>query len=50
MTKIIGINFHEEKLVNDIKFVAYHAGHVIGAAMFLIEYQGVKVLYTGDYS
>lgn len=38
MEKIIGINFHEERIVNDVKFAAYNAGHVIGAAMFLIEY------------
>lgn len=50
MLKIIGIDFHEEKDINGIKFKAFHAGHVIGAAMFLIEYKGVKILYTGDYS
>jgi cleavage and polyadenylation specificity factor subunit 3 len=50
MNKIIGINFHEEKNINGVNFKAFHAGHVIGAAMFLIEYKGVKVLYTGDYS
>jgi cleavage and polyadenylation specificity factor subunit 3 len=33
-----------------IKFTAYRAGHVLGAAMFLIEIDGIKVLYTGDYS
>ena len=30
--------------------MAYNAGHVIGAAMFLIEINKVRVLYTGDYS
>ena len=30
--------------------MAYNAGHVIGAAMFLIEINGVRILYTGDYS
>lgn len=33
-----------------MKFVAYNAGHVIGAAMFLLEINGVRILYTGDYS
>ena len=47
---IEGINFHEEIVVNNIKFVAYNAGHVIGAAMFLIEVNNTRVLYTGDYS
>lgn len=37
------IDFHQELEVNGIKFSAYHAGHVLGAAMFLIEIAGVKV-------
>ncbi|GAB6026543.1 Cleavage and polyadenylation specificity factor subunit 3 [Chamberlinius hualienensis] len=50
MDKIETINFHEEKEVNGIKFWCYVAGHVLGAAMFMIEIAGVKVLYTGDFS
>jgi cleavage and polyadenylation specificity factor subunit 3 len=26
------------------------AGHVLGAAMFMVEIAGIKVLYTGDFS
>ena len=33
-----------------VKFTAYNAGHVLGAAMFLIEIQNVNILYTGDFS
>jgi cleavage and polyadenylation specificity factor subunit 3 len=29
---------------------AYRAGHVLGAAMFMVEIGGMKLLYTGDYS
>lgn len=43
MDKIETINFHEEKDVMGIKFWAYNAGHVLGAAMFMIEIAGVKV-------
>lgn len=43
MDKIETINFHEEKDVSGIKFWAYNAGHVLGAAMFMIEIAGVKV-------
>ncbi|CAG0887316.1 unnamed protein product [Darwinula stevensoni] len=50
MEKIETVNFHEEKEVNGIRFWCYHAGHVLGAAMFMIEIAGVKVLYTGDFS
>ena len=33
-----------------LQVTAYRAGHVLGAAMFLVEIGGMKVLYTGDYS
>lgn len=47
MDKIETINFHEEKDVLGIKFWAYNAGHVLGAAMFMIEIAGVKVSFEG---
>ncbi|CAD5234979.1 unnamed protein product [Bursaphelenchus xylophilus] len=50
MEKIEVIDFHEQKEVNGIRFWPYVAGHVLGAAMFMIEIAGIKVLYTGDYS
>ncbi|XP_052067677.1 cleavage and polyadenylation specificity factor subunit 3-like [Mytilus californianus] len=50
MDKIETLNFHQEVEVNGIKFWCYTAGHVLGAAMFMIEIAGVKVLYTGDFS
>ena len=40
MEKIETLNFHEEKEVNGIRFWAYNAGHVLGAAMFMIEIAG----------
>ncbi|KAI0812786.1 beta-lactamase-like protein [Irpex lacteus] len=33
-----------------VTFTPYHAGHVLGACMFLIDIAGLKILYTGDYS
>ncbi|CAL8090826.1 unnamed protein product [Calicophoron daubneyi] len=50
LEKVDTLDFHQELEVNGIKFTAFHAGHVLGAAMFLIEIAGVKVLYTGDFS
>ena len=49
MSKIETINFHQEMEVNGVKFWAYTAGHVLGAAMFMIEIAGVKTLYTGKF-
>lgn len=50
MDKIETINFHEVKEVAGIKFWCYHAGHVLGAAMFMIEIAGVKVLSSSGSS
>ena len=50
LKKIRTINYHQDMTVNGIKFRAYHAGHVLGAAMFMIEIADIKILYTGDYS
>lgn len=50
MDKIEVVNFHEEKDVAGVRFWCYNAGHVLGAAMFMIEIAGVKILYTGDFS
>lgn len=50
MDKIDVMNFHEVVHYKGIKFAAYNAGHVLGAAMFVIEIAGIRILYTGDYS
>ena len=48
--RIETIDYHSEMDVDGIKFTAFHAGHVLGAAMFQIEIAGLRVLFTGDYS
>uniref|UniRef100_A0A7S3AAR3 Metallo-beta-lactamase domain-containing protein n=1 Tax=Rhodosorus marinus TaxID=101924 RepID=A0A7S3AAR3_9RHOD len=50
MERIESLDYHQEMTVNGIRFWAYNAGHVLGAAMFMIEIAGVRVLYTGDFS
>ena len=50
LSRIETVNFHEQKEVSGIKFWCYNAGHVLGAAMFMIEIAGVTILYTGDFS
>jgi cleavage and polyadenylation specificity factor subunit 3 len=52
MAKIETIDFHQEIEVNGVKFWCYHAGHVLGAAMFMIEIAGVRVsiLFSKDFS
>lgn len=51
MRKTIGVNIHEEvNVFEDLTICAYYAGHVLGAAMFLIKVGEESVLYTGDYN
>eukprot|EP00760_Papus_ankaliazontas_P001581 PhM_4_TR10516/c0_g1_i1/m.5424/K14403/CPSF3, YSH1; cleavage and polyadenylation specificity factor subunit 3 len=50
MSRIETIDYHESTIVDGIRFHAYNAGHVLGAAMFFVEIAGATILYTGDYS
>ena len=50
LSKVRVINLHETVVCKDIKIKAFYAGHVLGASMFLIEYKGIKVVYTGDFN
>nr|CCC90000.1 putative cleavage and polyadenylation specificity factor subunit [Trypanosoma congolense IL3000] len=48
--KIETVEYHEEVTVNGIHFQPFNAGHVLGAALFMVDIAGMKVLYTGDFS
>jgi cleavage and polyadenylation specificity factor subunit 3 len=50
MEKIELINYHQTLDHKGVRFWCYNAGHVLGAAMFMVEIGGVRVLYTGDFS
>lgn len=47
---ITAVNYHQTVTHQGIKMTCYPAGHVLGACMWLVEIDGVKVLYTGDFS
>ena len=49
-SKVKSMNLQETVNVKGMKIKTYYAGHVLGACMFLIEYNGVKVVYTGDFN
>lgn len=36
-------------ILNDVKITFVPAGHILGSAQVLMEYQGIRYLYTGDY-
>ncbi|KAF2843659.1 metallo-beta-lactamase superfamily protein [Patellaria atrata CBS 101060] len=48
--RIEAIGYHTTHFVSSIRITPYPAGHVLGAAMFLIEIAGLNILFTGDYS
>jgi len=43
------IPFHQPFTIGDVHLTFIPAGHILGSAQVLMEYQGVKYLYTGDY-
>jgi putative mRNA 3-end processing factor len=43
--------YDESVELNHVRITALNAGHVLGSAMFLLEFDdGLRVLYTGDYN
>ena len=50
LNRIEAVDYHSTIEVAGIRFTPYHAGHVLGAAMYSIEIANLKVLFTGDYS
>lgn len=51
LTRVQTVDYEQEvDLGKGIKVVPYRAGHVLGACMFMVDINGFKTLYTGDYS
>jgi cleavage and polyadenylation specificity factor subunit 3 len=48
--KIIAVDYGQEIRAKSVRITAYNAGHVLGAAMFLVSTDEASLLYTGDYS
>ncbi|WP_367865900.1 exonuclease [Pedobacter sp. WC2423] len=42
-------DFHAGFVLNGVKISFIPAGHILGSALVMMEYNGVKYLYTGDY-
>ncbi|KAI9734195.1 MAG: endoribonuclease ysh1, partial [Claussenomyces sp. TS43310] len=47
---IEAIDYHTTHTISSIRITPLPAGHVLGAAMFLISISGLNILFTGDYS
>ncbi|EGE85740.1 endoribonuclease ysh1 [Blastomyces dermatitidis ATCC 18188] len=50
LSQIEAIDFNTTHTINSIRITPFPAGHVLGAAMFLISIAGLNILFTGDYS
>lgn len=42
-------SYHESFTLHGVKITFISAGHMIGSAQVLMEFKGIKYLYTGDY-
>lgn len=47
---IEAIDYYTTHTISSIRITPYPAGHVLGAAMFLVEIAGLNIFFTGDYS
>ncbi len=45
---VIPLSFNETLVLGDIRITPFIAGHIIGSAMYLIEADRRRILYTGD--
>ena len=50
LPQIETIDFYTTHTVSGVRITPYPAGHVLGAAMFLINIAGLNIFFTGDYS
>lgn len=41
--------YHTSFVLNEVEISFIPAGHILGSALVLMQYKGVKYLYTGDY-
>ncbi|WP_214070172.1 exonuclease [Mucilaginibacter sp. dw_454] len=43
------VGYHQSFKIKDVTLTFVSAGHMLGSAMILMEYEGATYLYTGDY-
>lgn len=48
IARMEAVDFKQKMVVDGLQFMFYNAGHVLGAAMVLMEIAGVRILYTGE--
>lgn len=43
------ISYHQKFAIKEVQITLIPAGHILGSAQVLMEYEGIKYLYTGDF-
>ncbi len=49
VTNVIGKEWNESFVINNVKFSFHPAGHIIGSAQIRVEHKGEVWVFTGDY-
>lgn len=50
MNSCVHLNYREKRVVGDITIQLLNAGHIPGSSQVLLETNGKRLLYTGDYN
>jgi len=50
MKSCVHLDFRKEQTIGDMKFQLVNSGHLPGGAQVLIEAEGKRMVYTGDYN
>jgi len=50
MRSCVHLNYRERQTVGDVSFQLLDAGHIPGSAQILVEADGKRMVYTGDYN
>jgi putative mRNA 3-end processing factor len=50
MKNLCNVNFNGETTIGDMKITLFNAGHTPGSVQVLVEAEGKRILYTGDFN
>ena len=48
-TNTVALDYHQQYQIDDFEIELIPSGHILGAAQILVQHDGMKLLYTGDF-
>lgn len=48
-TQLHSLSYHQEVLEKNVRMTFFPAGHILGSAQVLLEYQDIRIVVSGDY-